>query len=93
VKTYLEVPFAENDRAKEKGARFDMSRKQWYCPDGVDLMLFKRWVPGITAQQWGPALDAQQEKRKQQRLAKKRQQEKKRQRKQRRRERLAAAPN
>lgn len=43
MKTYLDVPYAEKDRAKALGARFDMSRKQWYCPDGVDLMLFKRW--------------------------------------------------
>jgi hypothetical protein len=45
MKTYLEVPFAQKDRAKALGARFDMSRKKWYCPDGVDLMKFKQWIP------------------------------------------------
>ena len=45
MKTYLEVPYAQKDRAKALGARFDMSCKKWYCPDGVDLMRFKRWIP------------------------------------------------
>lgn len=43
--TYLNVPYAEKDRAKRSGARFDMSRKQWYVPDGIDLCMFMRWVP------------------------------------------------
>jgi len=54
MKTYLQVPYAEKDRAKDLGARFDMSRKQWYCPDGVDLMLFKEWVPGLAAPEQEP---------------------------------------
>ena len=45
VKTYLEVPFGDSGLAKAKGARFDLSRKCWYCPDGVDLMKFSRWLP------------------------------------------------
>lgn len=45
MRTYLQVPFAEKEAAKSLGARFDMSRKQWYCPDGIDLMTFKRWLP------------------------------------------------
>ncbi len=45
VKTYLEVPFGEHYRAKALGARFDLSAKKWFCPDGVDLMLFVDWLP------------------------------------------------
>jgi hypothetical protein len=44
MKTYLNVPFEHKDQAKALGARFDMSAKRWYCPDGIDLMLFKRWL-------------------------------------------------
>jgi hypothetical protein len=55
MKTYLDVPYAEKNRAKDLGARFDMSRKQWYCPDGVDLMLFKEWVLGLTGTETKPA--------------------------------------
>lgn len=44
MKTFLKVPFAEKDQAKSQGARFDMASKQWYCPDGIDLFLFKRWL-------------------------------------------------
>ncbi len=48
MKTYLEVPFSEKDEAKSLGARFDMSRKQWYVPDGLDLWDFEKWFKKIT---------------------------------------------
>lgn len=44
MKTYLLVPFDEKDAAKALGARFDMATKRWYCPDGVDLALFRKWL-------------------------------------------------
>lgn len=47
MKTYINVPFAENARAKALGAMWDMGRKKWYVPDGVDLTPFLQWVPGI----------------------------------------------
>ena len=49
MKTYLEVPYADKDQAKAIGARFDMSRKKWYCPDGIDLMLFRKWLATDTS--------------------------------------------
>ncbi len=41
--TYLKVPFAEKDDAKELGARWDPARKSWYVPDGKDVAAFARW--------------------------------------------------
>lgn len=45
LKTYLDVPFAWKDRAKSMGARFDMSVKKWFVPDGLDLQPF--WEAGM----------------------------------------------
>jgi hypothetical protein len=56
MKTYLLVPFAEKDRVKSLGARFDMARKQWYVPDGLDLYLFREWLNRKDAElAWGKA--------------------------------------
>lgn len=52
MKTYLEVPFHEKDAAKAKGARFDMAIKKWYCPDGVDLQNFSKWLPKNFQRAW-----------------------------------------
>ena len=45
MKTYLEVPFSDKDKVKAMGARFDMSRKLWFVPDGIDNHPFRRWIP------------------------------------------------
>ncbi len=42
---YLNVPFADKDKAKAKGARWDATKKKWYAPHGVDLNGFKAWLP------------------------------------------------
>lgn len=47
MKTYLVVPFEQKNRVKEMGAKFDMARKQWFVPDGVDLIPFLAWVPDM----------------------------------------------
>lgn len=47
MKTYLNVPFEEKEEAKCLGARFDVARKQWYVPDGIDLFHFLKWVPNL----------------------------------------------
>lgn len=47
MKTYLDVPFEQKERAKELGARWDAARKRWFVPDGVDLFPFLHWVPGM----------------------------------------------
>ena len=45
MKTYLEIPYSDIKEAKFRGARFDMSTNTWYCPDGVDLERFYKWLP------------------------------------------------
>jgi len=35
--TYLTVPFAQKDKAKALGARWDGAAKRWFVPAGVDL--------------------------------------------------------
>jgi hypothetical protein len=45
IKTYLDVPYHHNEVVKSLGARFDYSKRRWYCPVSVDLMKFSRWLP------------------------------------------------
>ena len=42
---YLNVSFADKDKAKAKGAKWDAAKKQWYAPHGVDINAFKPWWP------------------------------------------------
>ena len=42
--TFLNVPYAEKDQARELGARWNPTRKRWYVPDGVALEPFARWL-------------------------------------------------
>ncbi len=61
MKTFIYVPFEEKERAKDLGARWDMSQQRWYVPDGVDLALFVRWLPkhlrrGKTIEALSPAV-------------------------------------
>ncbi|MCA1326843.1 DUF5710 domain-containing protein [Herbaspirillum sp. alder98] len=42
---YLNVPFADKDKAKSKGARWDATKKKWYAPHGTDLNDFEPWWP------------------------------------------------
>lgn len=39
----LKVPFAEKEKAKALGARWNSERKSWYVPDGKDIAPFKQW--------------------------------------------------
>ncbi len=41
---YIAVPFAEKDRARAQGARWDRQQKSWYVPKGVDQAAFKEWL-------------------------------------------------
>ncbi|KAF0811790.1 DNA primase TraC [Andreprevotia sp. IGB-42] len=50
IQLYLNVPFAEKDKAKALGARFDGGVKRWYVPHGVDVGLFQPWLPDDAAQ-------------------------------------------
>jgi hypothetical protein len=42
--TFLNVPYAEKDQARELGARWNPTRKRWYVPTGVALEPFARWL-------------------------------------------------
>jgi putative DNA primase/helicase len=44
-RTYLAVPYAEKDDAKQLGAKWDRAEKAWYVPAGVDLGAFTPWLP------------------------------------------------
>lgn len=43
----LTTTFAEKDKVKALGARWDIARKTWYIEDVEDLTPFKRWIPSI----------------------------------------------
>ena len=43
----LTTTFAEKDKVKALGARWDVARKTWYIEDVEDLTPFKRWIPSI----------------------------------------------
>ena len=44
-RTYLAVPYAEKDDAKQLGAKWDRAKKAWFVPAGMDLEAFKPWMP------------------------------------------------
>jgi len=44
-RTYLAVPYAEKDDAKQLGAKWDRQAKAWYVPAGVELEAFTAWLP------------------------------------------------
>ena len=44
-RTYLAVPYAEKDDAKQLGAKWDRAEKAWYVPAGMDLEAFTPWMP------------------------------------------------
>jgi hypothetical protein len=41
----LNVPYAEKDKARALGARWDAKIKKWYVPDGVTATPFESWIP------------------------------------------------
>jgi len=45
----LVTPFAEKDKVKSLGAKWDAARKQWYVVDVPDLTPFMRWIPDMQA--------------------------------------------
>ena len=44
-RTYLAVPYAEKDAAKQAGARWDKAEKTWFVPAGVSVDAFAQWMP------------------------------------------------
>lgn len=41
----LNTPFAEKDKAKSLGARWDPAKRVWFIQDVEDLTPFLRWIP------------------------------------------------
>lgn len=41
---WLNVPFAQKDRAKQLGARWSPSQKRWYVENKEDLRPFLGWI-------------------------------------------------
>lgn len=47
IRTYLNVPYDEKNKAKEQGARWDSARRQWWVPEEHVKAYpedFKRWL-------------------------------------------------
>lgn len=42
---YLNVPYAEKDKASGLGAKWDGKQKKWYVPEEIDLEPFREWIP------------------------------------------------
>jgi hypothetical protein len=45
----LVTPFADKDKAKALGARWDATKKCWYIVNVADLTPFLRWIPNMEA--------------------------------------------
>ena len=43
-KTFLKVGYADKDKVKALGAKWDGNKKSWYIPAGVDKSKFSEWV-------------------------------------------------
>jgi len=54
--TYLTVPFAQKDRVKALGARWDAARRQWFVPPGLELTQFSTWLPAQEESSSAPAV-------------------------------------
>jgi hypothetical protein len=48
-KVYLNVPYAQKDEAKRRGARWDAGMKKWYVLSGTNLTPFQPWLPPTSA--------------------------------------------
>ncbi len=44
MRVNLKVPFAEKDKVKALGARWDATKKVWYIVDKADLSPFLQWI-------------------------------------------------
>ena len=42
---WLRVPFAEKDKAKELGCRWDQDKRSWWKPQAIDVEVIpKHWI-------------------------------------------------
>jgi putative DNA primase/helicase len=59
--TYLAVPYADKDRAKALGAKWDRQAKAWFAPAGTDLQPLSAWLPPRVELHVAPELDPRAE--------------------------------
>lgn len=45
MRVYLNVPYAEKDAAKARGARWDMQSRRWYVEATRPLGALSKWLP------------------------------------------------
>ena len=57
TKTFINVPYAEKNEAKELGAKWDKDNKSWYIPTGADQAKFEKWLKPTEKE---PTLDPKQ---------------------------------
>ena len=50
MKEYLTATYAEKEKVKALGARFDSDVKKWFVPEGLDLAPFRVWLPAASGQ-------------------------------------------
>jgi len=43
-KLYINVPYSEKDKAKELGAKWDLVKKSWFIPKGLNQINFEKWI-------------------------------------------------
>jgi len=60
-RTYLAVPYAQKDAAKQAGARWDMAERAWFIPPGVAPDGFAQWTPDKGSVQIDAGPDARTE--------------------------------
>ena len=41
---YINCPYSEKDECKKLGARWDIDKRRWYIPAGLDTEPFKKWI-------------------------------------------------
>jgi hypothetical protein len=46
---YLTTSFQEKEQVKSLGAKWDVTAKKWYVPEGMDLKPFENWLANTHA--------------------------------------------
>lgn len=44
AKRYLFIPYSDKEEAKQLGARWDKKAQSWFIPDGLDEVMFSKWI-------------------------------------------------
>ena len=44
INIYINCPYNEKDECKQLGARWDIDKRQWYIPAGLNTEPFQKWI-------------------------------------------------